>query len=186
METIERWVDIPGYEGLYRVSDIGNVVSVNFHGTGRPKVLRQENTKNGYKRITLSKHGAIKRFSVHRLVAICFIPNPHNYPCINHKDENPSNNRAENLEWCTVQYNTKYGLGMKKMIETRNLKRGKYMERKIEQLSLTRELVAKHRSLHEAARATDICLSSICLALKGRYKTAGGYIWRYIDEKEGV
>jgi len=184
MEEIENWVDIPGYDGLYRVSNLGNVISINFHNTGRPKPLRQENVKNGYRRVTLSKDGRTKRFSVHRLVAIVFIPNPHNYPCINHKDENPSNNRIDNLEWCTVQYNTKYGSGIKKMIESRNRTRGKARESPIMQLSMDGGIIRTYKSLHEASRQTGLCVENICATLKGRHKTAGGTKWRYIEEVE--
>ena len=109
MEEIENWVDIPGYEGLYQISDMGNVVSLNFHNTGHPRLLCQENIKLGYKRVTLSKNGKTKRFSVHRLVALVFIPNPHGYPCINHKDENTSNNVLSNLEIMTHTDNMNYG-----------------------------------------------------------------------------
>lgn len=185
MEEIEIWKDIGGYDGLYQISNLGNVKSLYFHSTRNPSLLRQENMRYGYKRVTLSKDGETKRFSVHRLVALAFIPNPDNYPCINHKDENPSNNRSENLEWCTVQYNTNYGSGMRKMVETRNLNNGRYRELPIEQISSDGESLNCYRSLHEAARATGICLSSICFALRGRYKTAGGYLWRYTKRGEG-
>ena len=107
----EIWKDIPGYEGLYQVSNLGQVRSLKF---GKIKILKQED-KNGYKRIQLKK----KHFLVHRLVAICFIDNPLNYPIINHKDEDPSNNKIDNLEWCSIQYNNNYS---RKYINTKSKK----------------------------------------------------------------
>lgn len=116
----EIWKDIPGYEGLYRVSSIGNVQSVpsttkNSRG-GRKRtgeVMRQAMMPNGYPSISLNKDGRAKSYRVHRLVALAFHPNPENKPCINHKNCNRSDNRVENLEWCTWSENNshahKYG-----------------------------------------------------------------------------
>lgn len=111
------WKEIPGYEGLYQVSNTGRVRSLNYNGTGKTKVLKQTTNKDRYKKVTLFKKGKCKTWRVHRLVALAFIPNPNNYPIINHKDENPSNNYYKNLEWCTYSYNTNYGNCRKKMSE---------------------------------------------------------------------
>lgn len=99
----EIWKDIEGYEGLYRVSNLGNVYSYLSN-----KKLNPGNDK-GYLKVNLSKNKKVKQFSVHRLVALAFLPNKNNYPCVNHKDENPSNNNVDNLEWCTYKYNNNYG-----------------------------------------------------------------------------
>lgn len=115
---MENWRDVRGYEGLYQVSDFGRVRSVPhtvFKGRyGKmyvtEKILHQTQTR-GYVYVSLCGHGNQKRVRVHRLVAEAFIPNPNNLPQVNHKDENPSNNKAENLEWCTSKYNTNYGTG---------------------------------------------------------------------------
>ena len=113
----EVWKDIKGYEGLYQVSNYGNVKSCDRHvfaGVGsnhktqhiKEKLLRAGGGK--YKQVRLSKNGKIKAFLIHRLVAQAFISNPNNLPCINHKDEDPKNNNANNLEWCTYKYNNEY------------------------------------------------------------------------------
>lgn len=99
----EEWRDIKGYEGLYQVSNKGNVRHIKFNRLLKP-------SKSGkYITAILSKNGKQIGKSVHRLVAETFIPNPNNYPCVNHKDENPHNNSIENLEWCTHSYNINYG-----------------------------------------------------------------------------
>ena len=97
----------------YEVSSEGEVRNIK---TGN---ILKGKYKNGYKYVNLS-YGKIKKTcQVHRLVASLFIPNPNNYPVINHKDENPSNNRAENLEWCTQSYNLSYGNKSRKELLTK-------------------------------------------------------------------
>lgn len=82
-----------------------------YHGLKRktPKIIKWRVTKKGYAQVILSVNNTQRRYSVHRLVALHFIPNLDNKPCVNHKDENPLNNNVENLEWCTYSYNTNYG-----------------------------------------------------------------------------
>jgi len=94
---------IEGYED-YIVTIEGMVYS-----TKRNKFLKPQKNGVGYLQVALYNNGICKRFSIHRLVAMAFIDNPNDYPIINHKDENPSNNRVDNLEWCTYKYNTNYG-----------------------------------------------------------------------------
>lgn len=107
-DIMEQWKDIEGYEGKYQVSNEGRVKSLNYHQQGIEQVLRLSTSDRGYKRVALQKDGKCKLELVHRLVAKAFIPNPNNYPIINHKDENTSNNFVDNLEWCTSQYNNTY------------------------------------------------------------------------------
>ena len=117
------WKDIPGYEGLYQVSNTGKVRSLIYAYSGKTRVLKQATKDNGYKVIGLNKNGKRKVYHIHRLVAQAFIPNPLNLPQINHKDENPSNNTVWNLEWCTPKYNINYGNCRKKISEA---KKGKH------------------------------------------------------------
>ena len=106
---MEEWRDIEGYEGIYQVSNEGRVKSLNFHRQGYVRILTLNTNAKGYKRVGLSNgNGIITLHLVHRLVAKAFILNPNNYPIINHKDENPANNKVENLEWCGYQYNNTY------------------------------------------------------------------------------
>lgn len=114
------WRDIPNYEGLYQVSNTGRVRSLNYRRTAKTKVRKQGTNKLGYKNVNLCKDGKRKGYLVHRLVAQAFIPNPNNYPVVNHKDENPSNNTVWNLEWCTQEYNINYGNCKQKIKEAKS------------------------------------------------------------------
>lgn len=105
---MEEWRDIEGYEGLYQVSNEGRVKSLNFHRQKIERIIKPSTNKKGYKRVLLQNNGKKKNYLVHRLVAKTFISNPNDYPIINHKDENPSNNFVDNLEWCNSQYNNTY------------------------------------------------------------------------------
>lgn len=112
----ESWKDIENFEGLYKISDMGRIKSlprILKNGLrsylSKEKILKPHKNKNGYLTIKLYKNGIKTGYLIHRLVAIAFIPNPNNYPEVNHKDENPSNPKIENLEWCTGKYNSNYG-----------------------------------------------------------------------------
>lgn len=120
---IEIWKDIVGYEG-YQVSNLGRVKCLTTN-----KILNQyDRNQKGYKAVYLKTNNSFKIFAVHRLVAIHFIPNPNNYPVVNHKDCNPANNCVDNLEWCTVQYNNTYGSAIQKRISS--MRKNKEMRRK--------------------------------------------------------
>lgn len=115
----EIWKDIEGYEGLYQVSNLGKVKSLNYNKTAKSELLKLRKNTNGYTRVVLYKNRKAKDYQVHRLVAEAFIPNPNNYPIINHKDENKTNNRVDNLEWCTYLYNNTYGTTIERAVEKR-------------------------------------------------------------------
>ena len=103
----EIWKDINGYEGIYQVSNLGNVRSFKYSIEG--KLLKRGLDKDGYYQYILCKNGKKKSVREHKLVAEAFIPNPSNYICVNHRDENKTNNNVKNLEWCSVAYNNSYG-----------------------------------------------------------------------------
>ena len=114
----EIWKDIQGYEGIYQVSSHGRVRSldrivVRPNGNGdyfaKGKIIYVVLTKHGYNEVHLHKDNKTKIYKVHRLVAQAFIKNPNNLPCVNHIDENKTNNNVNNLEWCTYKYNNNYG-----------------------------------------------------------------------------
>ena len=108
----EIWKDVVGYEGDYMVSSYGRVKTIKF---GRNKILGCGVDNRGYTHTTLFKGGKRETRNVHKLVATAFIPNPNNYPQVNHKDENKINNNVSNLEWCTVLYNNCYGTRLKRV-----------------------------------------------------------------------
>lgn len=122
----EIWKDIRGYEGIYQVSNLGRVRSLDRHvdykwrdkvvtKLFKGKVLRLSYTSDGYLMIYLRKDGEDKYYAVHRLVAQAFIPNPSDLPFVNHKDECKDNNQVDNLEWCTHIYNCNYGTAIARM-----------------------------------------------------------------------
>lgn len=116
---IEIWKDIPEYEGLYQVSNLGRVKSLErtiirkngIKQTIVERIMKPQPNSMGYLRVLLCKNGNSVQFFVHRLVAFAFIPNnnPTEKTLINHKDENPLNNHVDNLEWCNHSYNLNYG-----------------------------------------------------------------------------
>lgn len=114
----EFWMDIPGWEGIYQISTYGRLKSLKRlrktrYGALCPvseTIRKGKIDKDGYIEYALCLNGNLYYSRAHRLVAQTFVPNPNNYPIINHKDENPQNNRVENLEWCTVRYNNIYSI----------------------------------------------------------------------------
>lgn len=145
----QYWREIPNYEGLYQVSNTGRVRSLNYRRTGKSKVMKPSTDELGYKRIDLCKNGKHKLHYIHRVVALAFIPNPNNYPIINHKDENPSNNYYKNLEWCTYEYNNNYGTKREKLSKAAkgkkykgkmSIRRKKLIEHREQQIRLKQQL----------------------------------------------
>jgi hypothetical protein len=188
----EEWRNVAGYEGLYMVSSFGRVASLSspyksgdktFHK--KQKILKANLRKKGYLAVTLSNcNKIVHSYLIHRLVAIAFVNNSKNLPFINHKDENPQNNHANNLEWCTNSYNCNYGSHNKRMAET--LHKTAYQRRKVIQLTVDMQYIGEYVSIIEAAIATNTnrsCISNCCL---GKYKTGGGYKWIYLEDYQNL
>lgn len=183
----EIWKDVKGYEGLYQVSNFGRVKRLPYSITSRtPKgyvikrfkggFLKASIMANGYRRVTLYKDLNVKYMHVHRLVAEAFLPNPKNYPCVNHKDETRINNHVDNLEWCSYSYNNTYGTVKERCVKTYS----KNHSRPVEMLSLSGEFLKTFKSVKEAALFIKGTVSSIERALNKTRKTAYGYIWNLI------
>ena len=169
----EIWKDIEGYEGLYQVSNMGNVRSLNYNQTREIKVLKPSNNR-GYKLVVLSKNGKSKTYQVHRLVALHFIPNPNSLSIINHKNEDKTNNCVDNLEWCTIQYNNAYGTHNernKKSNQINNGKRIKAIKDNKEQIFI---------SVREAGRQLNLNYSNIFSCLSGKLQHTGGYAFKEV------
>ena len=169
-----KWKEIPNTDGLYLVSDEGKIFSVRSN-----KVLKNQRIHNGYWRIELNINGEYKRYFIHRLVAETFIPNPDNLPCVNHKDENPSNNHVSNLEWCTHKYNTNYGTCIERIIKNKPKKdSGEYFwSKKVYQFDLEGNLIKEYGSVAEAARSisgSPTCINKVIDGIMKKYK---GYYW---------
>lgn len=164
----EIWKDIKGYEGLYQVSNLGNVRSMNYNHTGQIKLLKQVPDKNGYLRVTLSPPKINKQ--VHRLVAEAFLPNPNNYPVVNHKDCNPANNNVNNIEYCTVAYNNSYADRLDKIAKANS--------KSVKQMDLNGDIIKIWPSLAEAGR-NGFHFKNISQCCLGKRKTTGGYQWSY-------
>ena len=181
---IEIFKDIKDYEGLYQVTNFGNVWSLNYYRSGKPKLLKPGKTKNGYLLVSLYKNGKRKSYKVHRLVSEHFIPNPNNLPCVNHKDEDKTNNFAGtpendykdgNLEWCTHEYNTNHGTRNKRIAKSNtNGKRSK----KVLQFTLDGEFIREWPSTAECGR-NGFNQRNIVSCCNGKLKQYKGFIWRH-------
>lgn len=167
----EIWKDIQGYEGLYQVSNLGRVRSLDRkvqHPKGgkrfsKGQIIKPGATPKGYLFVQLSSGSEICTKRVNRLVAEAFIPNPKNLPVVNHKDKDRANNSVANLEWCTVEYNNRYSCTKAVLQFDRN---GKF--------------IAAWDAVSDASRATGINAGNIVQCCKGnKYKTVGNFIWRY-------
>lgn len=179
----EIWKDIKEYEGLYQVSNKGNIRSLdrivshnNRKGNRilKGRVLSCWYDKYNYARITLSKNGKVCKYLVHYIVASTFIPNPENKPYIDHIDTNPSNNSIENLRWVTQKENINNKLTIEKMSGVNN-----HSSKPVLQFSKEGELLKKWNCIMDIERELNICNSSISGVCKGKHKTAGDYKWCY-------
>ena len=182
----EIWKDIESYEGLYQISNLGNVKSVERivkRGTNfkpvRERVL-SVGDKDGYKHVILSKNGKPKTGWVHRLVAEAFLSNPDKLPVVNHKDENPSNNCVENLEWCTNYENAHHAIenGLWENVFKASTKTNEARKIKCKAVSKTTGNEIYFQSISEAERYFNN--RHICDVLKGKRHSVQGYTMQYV------
>lgn len=167
MEEVFR--DIKGYEGLYQISNLGKVRSLNYRRTNTTQILRQGKQKAGYLFVLLCNSKGHKTNRIHRLVADAFIPNTNNYPCVNHKDENKENNNIDNLEWCDIKYNNSYGSKLDKK------------RKKVICITTGKEF----NSIKKASEFYNIDNSTIVKVCKGKRKYGGMFKnieleWKYV------
>lgn len=183
-EHNEVWRPVKGMEGFYEVSDLGRVRGIPRMGCDG-RIRKPYLSQKGYHVVSLCQGSRHLMRKVHRLVAEAFIPNESNLPEINHLDECRTNNRADNLEWCTHKDNLNYG--------SHNARNGKSRGVKIAQFSKDGDLIATYDSAYEATRATGILASHIRECVKGgcyttrngkrvfkNIHTAGGFVWKAV------
>lgn len=185
VDKIEIWKDIKDYEGLYQVSNLGNVRSLdkiiyqkNKSGKNQKhiykgKELKKQKQRNGYEVVNLYKNAKMTKKLVHRLVAIAFIENKLDRNFINHKDNNKTNNNVTNLEWCTQSENIIYAY-------TNGVKFPPNM-RKVKRLNKEDIFIDMFESIQEAERFTNIRATNISKCCRNLRKTAGGYKWEYVS-----
>lgn len=173
----EIWKDVVGYEGIYCVSSLGNIKSLPRNGTvNHERILIGGIDLNGYKIVRFSRDNKSATKSFHRVVATAFIENPFNYPQVNHIDGCKTNPSAKNLEWCDAKYNKLHSihvLGKKRKPDT-------YSSKPIIQCDKEGKEIAIFRTLRAAGLALSINNGNISSCLNGRYKSAGGYLWKYL------
>lgn len=181
----EIFVDVLGYEGLYKVSNLGNVLSVK-----RNKLLKSSKDSYGYLVVALYKNGERKTCKIHRLVATAFLENKLQLPQVNHRDENKENNNVSNLEFCTASYNNTYGTRLERQLANPNYKATREKSLKaihekqskaVLQYTKQREFVAEYPSMSEASKQTKINQGKISMCCNGKRKSCGGFVWRYKD-----
>lgn len=167
----EEWKDIKGYEGIYKISNFGNVM--RFYKT-KTRLMHPTNGKAGYPLIALSKHNKRKLYTVHRLVAEAFIPKVRGKKYIDHIDGNRSNNNVSNLRWCTFKENCRFPIAVK----NRQDSHAKSCGIPVAQYDSNGNEINRFASIAEAERFTGIWKTNIHRALKGLTNKAGGYIWK--------
>ena len=192
----EIWRDIVDYEGLYQVSNLGNVKSVDrqiktiegFLKKIEGKFIKFTCNNYGYLYVDLYKYNKKHRFYIHRLVAETFLENPKNKPFVNHIDCNPLNNKVDNLEWCTQKENIQYANKLGRMKSIENLKkvdRNKLIQKCSKPVIATNIQTGEEiyfSSINEACRQLNLHNSNIQKVLKGNRKQTGGYTFKYLKE----
>lgn len=164
---IEEWRDVVGYEGLYKVSNLGKVKSLWFN---KERILKPAINSTTYYSVLLYKNNIKKSCLVHRIVATAFLKNENNFNSVNHINENKLDNNINNLEWCTVEFNNNYG--------TRNSRISNKLSKSISQFDLNLNFIRywKNSVEPEILGFDHSCIIKCC---KGKNKQHKDYIWRY-------
>ena len=171
----EIWKPVKDFEGIYEVSNFGRVRSFE-KGCNHPEMILKPIVKaDGYTLVNLYyAHRKFKARYVHRLVAQAFIPNPNNYPQVNHKDENKQNNRAENLEWCTAHYNWHYSNVGEKFFS-----KAKKASSKPVILYQYGRVIGEYDSAHDAAKAIGVSDMTLRSWANNKHKGFNGFDAKY-------
>ena len=181
------------YEELYKVSNLGRILSLDYRRTGKAELMNPFEMPNGYFQVCLSKNGETKKCYVHRLIAETFLENPENKPCINHKIEGDEGKKINmvffnedgtvdeertTIEWVTYKENNDYGTHNERMAKTKT--NGK-CSKKVLQLSLSGELIREWPSTKECGR-NGFDSSSVTKCCNGKQKTHKGFRFMYADD----
>lgn len=178
-----EWRDVKGFEGAYKVSDKGIIIALHKITNGRKlrmitpfRKLKTFINFNGYYTVKFCMNSISETRPVHRVIAEAFIPNPQNLPIINHKDENKLNNAIENLEWCTIGYNTSYGTApLRRKLKVINGKCSK----QICQYDLQSNFLKEYPSIAEIHRLGFKSTGLIIQCCKGLRESYKGFKWKY-------
>lgn len=174
----EIWKDVVGFENLYKISNYGRLKSLcsnnNSKAYNKDKIRKVFPNGKNYLSCLIYKNFTKYNRRIHRMVAQAFIPNPNNFPQVNHIDGNKWNNKIDNLEWCTNSENQIHVY--KNNLEKPGLKRT------VKQYDLNGNYIQTFEYISDATKKLNINCSSIISVCKGKRKTAGGYIWKYADD----
>ena len=193
----EEWRTLVGWEGYYMVSSFGRVATLKrayVSSDGQHRFTKQRIRKiiiskvkhTSYGFITFTKNGHLSRVPVHRLVAKTFIPNPNNYPCVDHIDTNGLNNRVDNLRWCTHKMNMHNPITFERYLTAKHASKGKPLlknAKAVVQLDLQGNYIKTYLSIREA-RKDGFIKNYIILTCKGKMKQYKGYKFMYLSDYE--